>query len=1038
MLVLGAAFTPSASRADVQLSSSFGRYQINEPCEPVRFAVFELGQTVSDDCFRNDDGDTASASIQSSSSIVNGARGVESVSLSTRVTLSGSFAGADASVVLNGWFEVTAPTPYVLTVQPTFNGQIEGVVTFDGQSHEIGCDCLGTDCSGSLGCGQGTTPLVLSGELPRGNFSFRTVVRAYLAGDQDVRTGSASLQATIRFGRTSQTYNWTNLNGGDYALDGNWDPHGVPTHDAQVSDVAIFHPGLYGVNVVGAKAGRFVVRQADVELIGDAQVYDSIASPPSLEIEGDASLQLNGSSVLRGVHAVVGSGSAANANEFSAILLDDAATQLVLSGDLSVGSDIPGLVAVDGGFLQAADLRLGGAARGQMDIAGVDAAAMFNDLFVGSSQGVGIVRVTAGGLLNIANMEIGGNNLTDPVEQVTNTVKVSGRAANSTPSRLLATGDIRVGEDGSADLSILDGAYVEAGSSVTLGANDRADALVKSSDPMFPSILRAGPRLQIGEGNGAGLIIEPGGQVEASEVRLNFGGQVGGGELTIDGQGQSNSARMKVTQELLVGGNPQATPVFVKNGGVLTALSATIGNDALLTDEATVVVGTLGGGDTVPAEFNVVDPNSAQLTGGLVTIVGGAGPGRLNIAGGAIARLTGALRIGHQADGAMSVDNSGSTAGLRSTAILSDIATLGWTGAGDLAISNGGLVTSNSDIVVGFMSIGEIRAFNGQGFTGDRAELRMLGSELEIGLRGSGELNVQGGGLVGCARLVVGGYDIAAAGEVLVDTGGEIKCLADMLVGAVNVGAGSVTVGPAGTLVVDGVLTVGGTSEGQIALTDATSRVSAGIISGASTFVNNHGSIVGVGTLATSRLVIAPGGFVSPGLSPGTLTIDGDYEQQEGATLVIEVAGLAPGQFDVLKVTGSATLAGKVQMKFIDGYVPNPGDTIDCLQVEGTTTGQPAIETVDADGQPAQVGATAQLTPEGAYRLTIGDGSTDTDGNTTPDTDGDTSADAEGLPTIISACGNGACGSGVATLLPFSLVTMVRWRRKPRRHKSVG
>lgn len=1004
ILVLVAALASDAARADVHLSDSRGRYQ-PLTCSPTDRGEFVLGDTVSGSCIDSHGGESASSSVQASSTVVNGAHGVESVSMSAVINAQGTFEGAGGWIELICWFDVTAPTPYVLTVQPSFSGQVRGLVVFD--AGRTGCECIGTDCDQAFGC-QGNGPLVLSGELPRGTFSFRAYLQIALAQEQDTETGAARLTASIQFGRRSQTYNWINLNGGDYAVDTNWDPQGVPTHDAQVSDVAIFHPGLYGVHVVGAKAGRFVVRQADVELIGDAQVFDSIASPASLEIEGNASLQLNGGSMLRGGHAVVGSGAVASAGDFSAILLDDAATQLVLSSDLSVGYAIPGLVAVDGGFVQAADLRLGGAARGQMDIAGADAAAMFNELLVGSSQGVGILHVTGGGLLNIANMEIGGNNLTDPVVQVTNTVEVTGRAANSTPSRLLAAGDIRVGEDGSADLSILDGAYVEAGGSVTLGANDRADALVKSSDPTFPSILRAGPRLQIGEGNGAGLIIEPGGQVEASEVRVNFGGQLGGGELTIDGQGQSNSARMKVSQELLVGGDPQATPIFVKNGGVLTARSAIIGNDAQLTDPATVLVGTLGGGDTAPAEFNVVDPSSAQLTGGAGTLVGGERPGRLDIAGGAIARLTGGLVIGGQAEGVLSVDNSGSASGLRSTAALSGFSLVGSGAAGELAISNGGLVTSDSDIWVAHTSAGEIRVFNGQGFTGDRAELRMLGSELIIGFYEPGELNVRGNGLVGCARLVVGENDIAGTGEVLVDTGGEIKCLADMLVGATGVGAGAVTVGANGSLLVDGVLTIGGTSEGQIALTDATSRVSAGILSGASTFVNNHGSIVGVGTLATTHLVIAPGGFVSPGLSPGTLTIDGDFELRDGATLIIEIAGLAPGQFDVLKVTGNATLAGKLQLKFIDGFVPTPGDTVDFLQVAGATTGELTVETLEADNQVVEISAKAEFTADGV-RLTVGASSA---GSFQPE-----------------SCGVGLCGAGAVSMLPVTLVGLGLMRR---------
>jgi hypothetical protein len=51
------------------------------------------------------------------------------------------------------------------------------------------------------------------------------------------------------------------------------------------------------------------------------------------------------------------------------------------------------------------------------------------------------------------------------------------------------------------------------------------------------------------------------------------------------------------------------------------------------------------------------------------------------------------------------------------------------------------------------------------------------------------------------------------------------------------------------------------------------------------------------------------------------LTIEGDFEQTAGA-LQIEYAGLNPGQFDVLHVTGQATLGGQLEVLFRDGFSP--------------------------------------------------------------------------------------------------------------------
>ena len=48
--------------------------------------------------------------------------------------------------------------------------------------------------------------------------------------------------------------------------------------------------------------------------------------------------------------------------------------------------------------------------------------------------------------------------------------------------------------------------------------------------------------------------------------------------------------------------------------------------------------------------------------------------------------------------------------------------------------------------------------------------------------------------------------------------------------------------------------------------------------------------------------------------------------------LVIEVTGLAPGQFDVLAVSGDVTLNGTLEVRFLDGFLPKQGDHVDFLQ----------------------------------------------------------------------------------------------------------
>jgi len=72
-------------------------------------------------------------------------------------------------------------------------------------------------------------------------------------------------------------------------------------------------------------------------------------------------------------------------------------------------------------------------------------------------------------------------------------------------------------------------------------------------------------------------------------------------------------------------------------------------------------------------------------------------------------------------------------------------------------------------------------------------------------------------------------------------------------------------------------------------------------------------------------------GTVSPGHSPGTLTIAGDYTQTTSGTLLIEVAGLGATEHDLLVVNGTATLAGTLKVIRLNGFHFLPGEQITLL-----------------------------------------------------------------------------------------------------------
>lgn len=65
---------------------------------------------------------------------------------------------------------------------------------------------------------------------------------------------------------------------------------------------------------------------------------------------------------------------------------------------------------------------------------------------------------------------------------------------------------------------------------------------------------------------------------------------------------------------------------------------------------------------------------------------------------------------------------------------------------------------------------------------------------------------------------------------------------------------------------------------------------------------------------------------------PGEVTFGGDVTFGAGSTLDVEIAGTQPGtQYDVVHVTGKATLGGTLRVTLLNGFVPQPGDAFQVL-----------------------------------------------------------------------------------------------------------
>ncbi|MBG0770562.1 MAG: hypothetical protein H0S82_02585, partial [Anaerolineaceae bacterium] len=95
-------------------------------------------------------------------------------------------------------------------------------------------------------------------------------------------------------------------------------------------------------------------------------------------------------------------------------------------------------------------------------------------------------------------------------------------------------------------------------------------------------------------------------------------------------------------------------------------------------------------------------------------------------------------------------------------------------------------------------------------------------------------------------------------------------------------------------------------------------------------------SFSGSGTIEANLI---NSGTVSPGSSPGTITVTGDYTQQADGTLTIELGGTTPDtEHDQLAVSGAVTLGGALNVTLINEFSPELGDSF-TIMTYGSVSG---------------------------------------------------------------------------------------------------
>ena len=369
----------------------------------------------------------------------------------------------------------------------------------------------------------------------------------------------------------------------------------------------------------------------------------------------------------------------------------------------------------------------------------------------------------------------------------------------------------------------------------------------------------------------------------------------------------------------------QGGPLLVANDAALTGIG--FGNFVDFNGGTLKTTGSLFSSRTISllAQGGIIDTNgfNSTLSGSIV------GTGGLSKIGSGTLTLTG--------------NNSYSGGTAINAGILAVFAdnNLGATNGG-LSFNGGTLENTASFTTARAMTLngsGTISTDPGTTLT-ETGVISGIGSLTKVG---SGTLtlvgtNTYGGGTTINAGIlaVFADNNLGATNGGLSFNGGTLENLASFATAramTLNSG-GTINTGPGTTLTQTGVISSIGTltkvGAGTLALL-GTNTYSGGTVLNAGTLTVNGPQALGLGN------VVVNGGTLNA--DPQPINVKGNYTQNAGGTLELNIGGASPAQHDYLNVTGNASLNGTLRL-LNSGYTPNVGDVVRLVQTGGLISGQ--------------------------------------------------------------------------------------------------
>jgi T5SS/PEP-CTERM-associated repeat protein len=208
-----------------------------------------------------------------------------------------------------------------------------------------------------------------------------------------------------------------------------------------------------------------------------------------------------------------------------------------------------------------------------------------------------------------------------------------------------------------------------------------------------------------------------------------------------------------------------------------------------------------------------------------------------------------------------------------------------------------------------------------------------------VGLSGKGSV-VLTNGATGLSGILELGVAPTSGGALIID-GSTWTSLNNVFVGglpnAQPAGTGNIYVQNSGTMRLGPLLYL---SPSGVVTLDPTAQIAVGpgLFGLLGTLrVTSGGMLFGKGRVQ-GQVVVAAGGVILPGDSPGILTIDGNFQEEAGGEMDIVIGGDTAGSnFSQLNITGTATLGGTLNVVLTNGFVPAPGQTFSILNAAGVS-----------------------------------------------------------------------------------------------------